>query len=299
MNDTVPQEPDFKLVELQKLLDKWFFFLFLFVVVLIVGAGLIGHGLNDALTATDKSILVFYGSIIAGAIAVFGYLFTNYANFRKQQIEIEYTIKADKEVHWKRLIAFHAEISENLVGLAENYAPERRQKFIQLILDDTDGDRFSRADTSNPIYEDNRAALYEFSGPIIRAITNYYHLELNLNLAIEALLLPEFKALRPVQKLEWQANTLQLVDHVMRAGAEALEPVAAEISKFEAAHGKSGGNLKPSRTLLFPEYEDEGPITWVRLDSAELKPLLERIEKLKKAQAHPPRRRSQARKIKQ
>ena len=124
--------------------------------------------------------------------------------------------------------------------------------------------------------------------------------------------MPEFRALKPAQKLQWQTSILPLADEVMRAGAKALKPITAEILKFEDEHKNSYGkehasgkleirkhpSLKLSWKIIFPTYAERDSLTWTNVSDAELKPLMDRISALKSNQTPPPKRRIQAKKIK-
>ncbi|NJM29814.1 MAG: hypothetical protein HC855_06670 [Rhizobiales bacterium] len=112
-----------------------------------------------------------------------------------------------------------------------------------------------------------------------------------MNLAIEALSLPEFRALREPQKIKWHVYTLRLVEKVAEAGWMARREVEKELADRKSDFQSS------SRKVDFPSFDQQQlmhqrVVVWGSVSESEFEPLfkrLKRLEERKKGAASRPR----------
>jgi hypothetical protein len=281
MAGSIQKDGDHKLRDLSKLVWTFEIALSVGAVLVLVFAVVLAIKFN---VQSEKANLALYGAIFAGVVALFGNFISKYMDFKRQYIELKYTYAANSEMTWKRLVAFHAEISENLRTLVYTNSKDNREKLLQAILKYPSRDRFTRADTSNPIYEENRPHLHLYDSTIIRAVTAYYHLDQDLNLALGAFLLPEFKSLLAVQKLKWTYYLFALSDKTVNAGRQACDLLFTEITRTNVSLEHK--NFPRPYNIQWPdEAKTEEPIlVWNAVSDDEIKPLLDLITKLDNAQ---------------
>ena len=300
----IETEVSLQLRELRWILRAWIFGLVsLAIAMAVLIFWPVSHfGLTEIAKkiATDPVLAAIAGASLAAIVAFFGHLLSNFSVFIKQYVETAKTIRDELRLRRKRLVAFNAEIHENQKTVINYFSKERRTELIAKLEANPAHLFFTKSDTTNPIFEDNREHLHSFSNETIRGIINYYNSEANLNISIATLATPEFKSLEISQRVNWIANLLFSCNDVYRNAEDAMNAIKSEIHSLRESNDdpltliEIGNQLDGHQTGILA---DQKIPKWIEVTypagaddkKAELFPLLRIVQNSNKNSVLPPK----------